>query len=109
MIKIIILKSLRDEILKTFKKGSLKIYSLIEELKQNPNKGRVLGHVGSMSIREIRYKSFRLYYIIDGHQLNLFNKELIKELLIRFIAMSKKNDQQKTIDGIKQMLEILEK
>lgn len=104
MIKIIIINSLRDEIWKTFKRDSLKIYSLIEELKQNPNKGKVLGHVGNISIRELKYKGFRFYYVLDGHKLNLFNKDKVQELLIRFIKMSNKNKQQKTIDEIKLIL-----
>ena len=52
----------------------------------------------------MRYKTFRFYFILDGAQLSLFNAEEIKELLIQFIKMSKKNDQQKTIDEIKEIL-----
>lgn len=108
MIKIIVLNSLRDEIFKTFKKDSLKIYSLIEELKSNQNKGKVLGHIGNISIRELKYKSFRFYFILDGFKLNLFNKNKIKELLIKFIKMSKKHNQQQTINEIKQILKRIE-
>ncbi|MBN2142390.1 hypothetical protein JW711_03595 [Candidatus Woesearchaeota archaeon] len=104
MIKIIVLHSLRDEIYKTFKKESLKVYSLMEALKANPSKGKVLGHVGSVSIRELKYESFRFYFILDGHRLILFSKGKIEELLIRFVKMSKKNHQQKTIDEIKAIL-----
>jgi hypothetical protein len=105
MIKIIILNKLRDEIYKTFKKDSLKIYSLIEELQNNSHKGKILGHIGNMSIRELKYKNFRFYFIIDGHKLYLFNKDQVSELLIRFVRMSTKNNQQKTIDEIKTILE----
>ncbi|MAE42236.1 hypothetical protein CMO93_00570 [Candidatus Woesearchaeota archaeon] len=104
MIKIEILNDLRYEIFKTFKKDSLKVYNLIEELKENPNKGKVLGHVGNISIRELKYKSFRFYFILDGHKLNLFNKNKLEELLIKFIEMSKKHNQQKTIEKIKEIL-----
>ncbi|MFC2134416.1 hypothetical protein ACFLTH_07340 [Bacteroidota bacterium] len=104
MIKIVILNSLRDKIYRTFKKDSLKVYKQIEELKTNPNKGRILGHVGSVSIREIRYKTFRIYYIIDVYDLKLFNQEKLRELLIKFIELSKKNNQQQTIDKIKEIL-----
>jgi len=107
MIKIIILNTLRDEIYKTFKNDSLKIYALIERLESNPQKGNVLGHIGTMSIRELKYKSFRFYFIVDGHKLILFNKGKIKELLIRFIRMSKKNNQQKTIEEIKTILQTI--
>lgn len=104
MIIIKILNSLRNEIFKTFKKDSLKIYSLIEELKNNPNKGRILGHVGNISIRELKYSSFRFYFILDSYKLYLFNKNELEKLLIQFIQMSKKNNQQKTIVEIKQIL-----
>ena len=104
MIKVIILNKLRNEIYKTFKKESLHIYTLLEELQTNPQKGKVLGHVGNMSIRELRYKNFRFYFILDGHKLYLFGKNEINELLIRFVKMSNKNNQQKTIDEIKAIL-----
>ena len=64
----------------------------------------MLGHIGHISIRELKYKSFRFYFILDGHRLDLINKDMIKELLIRFIAISKKNNQQKTIEEIKKIL-----
>lgn len=105
MIKIIILNRLRDEIVKTFKKDALKVFSLIEGLKENPQRGKVLGHVGGMSIREIKHAAYRFYFVVDGHHLYLFTKDQAKELLIRFVRMSKKNDQQKTIDEIKLILE----
>lgn len=108
MIKIIILKSLRDDIFKTFKRDSLKIYDLIKELRQHPNKGKVLGHVGKISIRELKYKTFRFYYIVDGYRLEFFNKEKIQELLIKFVRMSKKNNQKKTIKEIKDLLSKIE-
>ncbi|MFC1722885.1 hypothetical protein ACFL0V_01995 [Nanoarchaeota archaeon] len=107
MIKIIIVRSLRNELLKKLKKDSLKVYKLIGELKSNPNKGKSLGHVGHISIRELKYKTFRFYYILDGHKLNLFNRDQLKELLIKFIAMSKKNNQQETIDEIKAILKTI--
>ena len=109
MIRIVVLNSLRSEIDKLFKKESLKVVSLMESLKDNPNKGRVLGHAGSISIRELKYKSFRFYFILDGNKLILYNQEKISELLIEFIRMSKKNNQQKTIDEIKGVLEKIRK
>ncbi len=109
MIRIIILNSLRDEIWKTFKRDSMKVYALIATLERNPNRGKVLGHAGGMSLRELRYKGYRFYFIVDGHKLILFNAGKIRELLIRFIKMSKKDNQQSTIDEIKRMLEFTEK
>ena len=105
MIKIIILNNLRNEIFKTFKKKSLEIYSLIEELQSNPNKGKTLGHVGNIRIKELKYLGFRFYFILDSYKLYLFNRNQIKDLLIKFIRMSKKNNQQKTIDKIRRILQ----
>lgn len=107
MIKIIILKELRNEIYKTFKKDSLKIYSLINKLKTNPQKSKVIGLIGSISLRELKFKSYRFYFIIEGHKLMLFTKNNIQDLLIRFIKMSNKNNQQKTIDKIKTILKTI--
>lgn len=107
MIKIIILNSLRDQIYKTFKKDSVKVYKLLRSLKQNPGKGKVLGHAGDISIRELKYRSYRFYYIINANRLILFCSKKIEELLIEFIAMSKKNNQQEVIDEIKAMLKLL--
>jgi len=105
------IKRSKTTILERFNKLStlktLKIYALIERLESNPQKGNVLGHIGTMSIRELKYKSFRFYFIVDGHKLILFNKGKIKELLIRFIRMSKKNNQQKTIEEIKTILQTI--
>ena len=107
MIKVVILNKLRDEIYKTFKKNSLKVYSLMEELQTHPQKGKVLGHVGSISIRELKYGSYRLYCVLDGHRLFLFTRDQTVELLIRFVAMSKKHNQQQTIDEIKRILTVI--
>ncbi len=102
MIKIVVLNELRNEIYKTFKKDSLKVYTLIESLKDNPQK--VVGLVGSILIKELKYGSFRFYFIIDGHRLYLFTKGQIRDILLRFIKMSKKNNQKKTIEEIKNIL-----
>jgi hypothetical protein len=104
MIKIKVLNALREEIIKIFKKRSDELFDLFETLLENPNKGSILGHVGSISIRELRFDSYRIYFILNGHELSLYNSKKLAELLIRFIRMSKKNDQQKTIDEIKNIL-----
>ena len=104
MIHIKILKNLRDEIYKTFKGDSIKVYTLIKSLEKNPNKGDILGHVGIMSIRELKYDTFRFYFIVNGHELYLFNHAKLEELLITFVRMSKKKNQQRTINEITRIL-----
>jgi hypothetical protein len=83
------------------------VYKLINSLQNHPNKGDILGHVGNISIRELKYETFRFYFLINGNELSIYNKDKLQELLIRFVRMSKKNDQQKTIDEIKYILKRL--
>jgi len=104
MIRIVITKELRNNIFKTFKQDSRNVYKLLLSLKKQPNKGKLISTIGTMLLKELKYRSFRFYFIIDGNSLYLFNAEKLEELLIQFMKMSKKNDQQKTIDKIKEIL-----
>lgn len=99
-----IAESLKNEVLKKFKKESKKIFKQMYSLEGNPNKGRVLGNVGGVVIKEIRYESFRFYFIINGEKLKIMDKSILTNLLIRFVRMSDKNHQKETIDEIKKIL-----
>jgi hypothetical protein len=102
-----ITKNLEKEINKRFRKESLKIIHHLYSLNENPTKGKELGAVGSSVIKEIKYKSFRFYFITKGHKLKILKAEELKDLLIKFVRMSNKKDQQKTINEIKIILRIL--
>ena len=104
MVKVKIDLSLFKEIEKKFKGESHKIIDLMESLEENPRKGKLLGIVGGIVIKEIRYSSFRFYFIADGHKLKFVNEATLTDLLIRFVRMSDKKNQQKTIDEIKKIL-----
>ena len=104
MAEVRITKRLEDEINKKFKSESVKVFELMYSLKDFPHKGKSLGNVGKILIKEIRYKSFRFYFITDGFKLKIMNPEEIKNLLIQFVRMSNKNNQQKVIDEIKSIL-----
>jgi len=104
MAQVEIVRSLFEEIKKKFKEESHEIIDLIESLKDNPHKGRPLGNAGGMVIKEIKYKSFRFYFITDGHKLKFFDEASLRDLLIMFVRMSDKKDQQKTINEIKKIL-----
>ena len=104
MAKVTIFRDLKNEILKKFKKESKKIFRLMYSLRENPKKGKLLGNVGGIVIKELKYKSFRFYFITDGHKLKLFDTESLTEILIRFVRMSHKKDQQKVINEIKDVL-----
>ena len=103
-IKVKIARDLLEEIQKKFKGNSIEIIDLLENLEKSPNKGKIVGQVGGLVIKEIRYESFRFYFIIDGYKLRVFSKESLEDLLIRFVRMSDKKDQQKVIDEIKNVL-----
>ncbi|MBU2589946.1 MAG: hypothetical protein KKA65_05410 [Nanoarchaeota archaeon] len=99
-----IANSLFEEIEKKFKKEALKIFELIETLKENPKKGKLLGNIGGIVIKELKYKSFRFYFLTDGFKLKCIGQEQITDLLFRFVRMSDKKHQQKTIDEIRNIL-----
>ena len=101
-----IAEDLKDDVFRKFKKESKKIFRLMYSLKDNPKKGKLLGNVGGIVIKEIKYKSFRFYFITDGYKLKIMDKTMLSDLLIRFVRMSDKKDQQKTINEIKKILAI---
>ena len=105
MAKVEIVRSLFEEIQKKFKGEAHKIIDLLETLEKNPKKGKELGSVGGIVIKEIRYKNFRFYFITDGYKLKIMDEAYLIDLLIRFVRMSDKKDQQKTINEIKKILQ----
>ena len=104
MAKVKITQSLFEEIQKKFKGESNEIIDLMETLEENPHKGKLLGNVGGIIIKELKYKSFRFYFITDGYKLKFVNEQNIIDLLIQFVRMSDKKDQQETIEEIKNIL-----
>ena len=89
MAKIEIAKSLFEEIESKFRKEASEIFDLMESLQDNPHKGKILGAVGGIVIKEIRYNNFRFYFITDGFKLKFTNKENLVDLLLRFVRMSR--------------------
>lgn len=101
---VIITKNLTEDINKKFKKESIDIFELMYSLRENPKKGKALGQVGGIVIKELKYKSFRFYFITEGYKVKMLDIEELKDLLIKFVAMSDKKDQQKVINEIKIIL-----
>jgi len=95
---------LKNEILKIYKRDSKNIFKQMYSLKENPKKGKTLGSVGGIVIKELKYKSLRLYLITDGYKLKLLDTNELTDLLIKFVRMSNKKSQQKTIDEIRNIL-----
>ena len=108
MAKVKITHSLFKEIEKKFRVEAHKVIDLLETLEDNPKKGRPLANVGNIVIKELRYgKGFRFYFITDGYKLKMLKADELKDLLIKFVRMSDKNSQQKTINEIKYVLRVL--
>lgn len=104
MAKVEIVESLAKEIQKRFKGESHKIVKLLRSLEQNPKKGKPLGIFSGFMVKELKYKSFRFYFIVDGVKLNFLSKDELVDLLMKFVRMSDKKVQQKTIDEIRKIL-----
>jgi hypothetical protein len=104
MAKVSISEDLKKEILRKFKKESKKIFKMMYSLQDNPQKGKIIGSVGSVVIKELKYRNFRFYFITNGRRLNLMDGSKLRDLLIKFVRMSDKKTQQKTIDEIKDVL-----
>lgn len=107
MAKVIITPSLEEEINKKFKKESIKVFSLLCTLQDNPSKGKELYTIGNIILKELIYKKFRFYFITDGYKIKFLKADELKDLVIKFVRMSDKKDQQKTIEEIKTVLRSL--
>ena len=107
MAKVKITNSLFNEIEKKFKGEAQRIIDLMESLGDNPKKGKPLGQVEGIVIKELKYGKFRFYFITDGYILKFGTESELATLLIKFIRMSDKKSQQKTINEIKNILKSL--
>ncbi len=104
MAQVEIVESLFLEINKKFKHESIEILELLKSLENNPKKGKELGTVGGIIIKELKYKKFRFYFITDGFKLKCLGENALIDLLLRFVRMSDKKAQQETINEIKFIL-----
>lgn len=104
MAKVEIVKSLFQEIKTKFKGEAHEIIDLLESLETSPHKGKFLGSVGGIVIKELKYSGFRFYFITDGFKIKCLEEEKLVDLLLRFVRMSDKNHQQETINEIKHIL-----
>jgi hypothetical protein len=104
MAKVEIIRSLFEEIQKKFKGEAHKVIDLLESLEESPHKGKSLGNVGGIVVKELKYNNFRFYFITDGYKLKVMDGADLVDLLIRFVRMSDKKDQQETINEIRKIL-----
>ena len=104
MAKVTVTKVLEEDINKKFRGESVNIFKLIYSLKENPYKGKAVGQIGGIVIKELRYEKYRFYFITDGYKIKFLEKNEINDILIKFVRMSDKKTQQKIIDEIKEIL-----
>ncbi|MBU2616122.1 MAG: hypothetical protein KKC19_03385 [Nanoarchaeota archaeon] len=104
MAKVIINNNLEKAINKKFKGESVEIFELIYSLEENPKKGKVVGQIGGVVIKELKYGKFRFYFVADGYKIKFLDITDLHDLLIRFVRMSDKKTQQKIIDEVKSIL-----
>ena len=104
MAEVEIIDSLRKEVFKKFKGESANVFKHMKSLEENPRKGKPLGVVAGILVKELKYKNFRFYFLVDGNKLKIFSEEELSDLLIKFVRMSDKKTQQKTIDEIRAVL-----
>ena len=106
MVKVEIVRSLVKQISRTFSKTEAhKVLDLIESLETSPTKGKLVGSVGGIVIKELKYKKFRFYFLFDGFIFRSLDEEALVDLLMRFVRMSDKKSQQETIVAIKKILQ----
>ena len=104
MVRVIITRKLEEEINKIFKKQSIEIFESFRDLEKSPHKGKIVGQVNNIVVKELKRDNYRFYFITDGFKLKLLKQEELNDLLIKFVRMSDKKDQQKVIDKIKEIL-----
>ena len=104
MARVIITDLLVKEIVRRFKGESHKIFLLLKSLERHPKKGKSLSNVAGVAIKEFKHGKYRFYFITDGNMLKFASEDELANLLIKFVRMSEKKDQQKVIGEIKAVL-----
>lgn len=99
-----IAEALKQEILKKFKKESKIIFKQMYSLRDSPQKGKLIGKAGGILIKELKYKNFRFYFLTNNNKIRIMDKLMLSDMLIKFVRMSDKKNQQKVINEIKEIL-----
>ncbi|MCF7799230.1 hypothetical protein K9M74_04990 [Candidatus Woesearchaeota archaeon] len=99
------------QFLKELKKHSSKIEakSIVKKLaKTSPSDGDFVALMANIIIREKRMNSFRFYFITQDKKKHIITKDELKDFIIKFVALSKKNNQQEVINKLKEDLKQFE-
>jgi len=104
MAKVLVDSKLVIKIDKKFRNKSLEVISWLRELEKNPKKGDLLRRVDNTAIKEIKFRGFRFYFIVNNYRIKVLKIEELTEELIKFVEMSNKQDQNRVIDKIERRL-----
>ena len=96
--------SLEAEINRKFKQRSVEVLQHLKTVEDHPKKGKPLGRVGNIAIKELKFEGFRFYFITDAYQVRFFQGKELADLLLQFVRMSDKKSQQKVIEDIRKVL-----
>lgn len=66
-----------------------------------PTDGSFIARIGNVVLKEKKLSTFRFYFIYDNKQFLLLDEDELKRLIIRFIDVSKKNDQDRVITKLR--------
>jgi len=96
-------KQFLKELKKTASKSEAK--TIVKKLaRTSPSEGDFVALIANIVIREKRMKTFRFYFIVQDNKKHIITKQELKEFIIKFVALSKKNNQQIVIDKLKEDL-----
>lgn len=73
--------------------------------KTTPTDGDYISLVGGVLLKERKIKTFRFYFVQDSTRIEFLSEEELKQRVLLFISISKKNNQQAVIDKLKQDLQ----
>jgi len=94
------------EFVKQFKKIVGKNLIILNKLSKTlPTDGKHIALIKNIELKEKKLNSFRFYFVQKGNSnVKIMTDEEIKNYLLKFINLSKKNNQQDVIDKLKEEL-----
>ena len=95
------------QFLKDLKKhySKQKASNVIKRLAQTTSsEGDFVALVANIVIREKKEDSFRFYFIVQNNTKHIVTKQELDDMFIKFVALSKKNNQQHVIDTLRKDL-----
>ena len=105
MARVLIERSLLREIKKRFARTEAhRIIDRMERLQAHPKSGKPLGVVGGIVIKQIKYRSFRFFFISESDAIRCVDERTLVDRLLSFVRMAHKKHQHETIEEIKNVL-----